>query len=85
MAKEKRIGRNAFVEDLLGKKEEKGEEPEVLKPKMAKKRIHCRYRLPADLARRAKSYAMAHAMRPSEVVEVALEEFFAKRIAEASI
>lgn len=91
MAKKKRIGRNAFVEDLLGAKEPKHERPKVIKPESAKVRIRTSkkpdrisksYRLSRDLVKQVKIYAAEHDLRLSEVIEAALEEFLASHLEE---
>ena len=86
MAK-KRIGRNAFAEELLGgAKEGKPESAEVIKSESVKvrnrtsnnsdtERVSKTYRLRPDLVRRVRLYAAGHGLKLSEVIEAALEEF----------
>ena len=86
MAK-KRIGRNAFAEELLGgAKEGKPESANVVKNESAKvrksesansdtERLSKSYRLRPDLVKRVRLYAAEHGLKLSEVVEAALEAF----------
>lgn len=87
MAK-KRLGRNAFVDDLLGgsAKEGKPESAKVTKSESVKvrnrtsnnsdtERVSKSYRLRPDLVKGVRLYAAEHGVKLSEVVEAALEAF----------
>ena len=85
MAK-KRIGRDAFVEDLLGAKEGKPESVKAIKSESVKvrnrtsnnsgtERVSKTYRLRPDLVKEVRLYAAEHGVKLSEVLEAALEAF----------